>query len=731
MPIWPFELQQFWLLCLLASAGALGFALIHFTRKARAQDWAVASLWITAGTLVSAISLWLIQMLTWLAIAPGATPVFELSEVAVSVGSASALTAVGLLLLRQMPSLRMGMAVFAAFFALSASVVFGVVAQGLGPLLAPSEMALDRAAVAGAVQLWLPTALGVGAALLMWLAVRQQARVRTGRPAPVLLSRVAVVGGLVALQVLGQVIALRAMHGDGIRWAPTAASAPSAAPAGVNQTLILVLSFAAFLLAMSVLCVVADLRSGRRTTVLRGSLTHAHRKLEELSFWDPLTGLPNRLRFEERIDEALAHLGRHPSAMAVMFIDIDGFKAVNDSRGHAAGDEVLREAGHRLAGLMRPDDTAARVAGDEFLVLMVDPGSNDTAARLAQQVIDALAQPFELTQGGDVRLSCSIGIAMFPEHGPTSRLIAHADAASFAVKRTGGAAYTFFEPRMEVGDGDHLSLQNDLRKAIDNGELELFYQPKIDVRTRAMSGVEALVRWQHVGRGAVASHELIAVAERFGLIGTIGQWVLDQTCRQIRHWHQEGLTIPVAVNLSAHQVRQPELVERVTATLLRHGISPSLITFEITESEAMEDTQATLRCFAQLSRLGVGLSIDDFGTGHSSLAYLRTLPAKQIKIDRSFVADLGTRRDAVPVVEAVIRMAHALGLRVVAEGVETDRQCTVLTNLGCDEFQGYLFARPMSADRLALWACGEESAIQVGQDMPSFADTEPGPIVLQ
>jgi diguanylate cyclase len=724
MPIWPLELQHFWLSCALATSGALAFCLIHFTRKARAQDWAVASLWITAGTMVVALSIWLIQTLVWLAVVPAQPHVFQLRDVVTSLGSASALTAIGLLLLRQIPSLRAGMAVFAAFFALSASVVFGIVAQGVGPLLALTEGVRDRAAISGAVQLWLPTALGCAAALLSWMALRQRARVRQWRPAPVLLARVVMVGGLVAAQWLGQVLALRELHSAGARWVAVQPAAP-------DQTLMLALSFAAFVVFMSVLCVVVDLRSGRRATVLKGSLTHAHRKLEELSFWDPLTGLPNRLRFEERIDEALAHLGRHPSAMAVMFIDIDGFKAVNDSRGHAAGDEVLREAGHRLAGLMRPDDTAARVAGDEFLVLMVDPGSNAAAARLAQQVIDALAKPFELTQGGDVRLSCSIGIAMFPEHGPTSRLIAHADAAAFAVKRTGGAAYAFFEPRMEVGDGDHLSLQNDLRQAIDNGELELFYQPKIDVRTRAMSGVEALVRWQHVGRGAVASHELIAVAERFGLIGTIGQWVLDQTCRQIRHWHDEGLTIPVAVNLSAHQVRQPELVERVTATLQRHGISPSLITFEITESEAMEDTQATLRCFAQLSRLGVGLSIDDFGTGHSSLAYLRTLPAKQVKIDRSFVADLGTRRDAVPVVEAVIRMAHALGLRVVAEGVETDRQCTVLTNLGCDEFQGYLFARPMSADRLALWACGEESAVRVGEDMPSFADTEPGPIVLQ
>jgi diguanylate cyclase len=720
-------MQPFWLLCLLASSGALALALIHFARKARVQDWTVASLWITAGTVVVAISLWLIQTLAWLVAAPNQAHQFLLSEVLVSLGSASALTAVGLLLLRQMPSARSGLMACAGFFALSAAVVFGVVAQSMGSLLQAGHPVFDATLASAALQLALPIGLVFGAASFMWLQLRRAEKERPQNAAVMLAGRLASVLGMTGSVVLGQVLALRALHADGVRWAATPTS-PFAVP---DQTLTLALGFAAFVLVMSLLCILVDLRTGRRAHVLKGSLSTAHRKLEELAFWDPLTGLPNRLRFEEHIDEALAHMGRHPSAMAVMFIDIDGFKAVNDSRGHAAGDEILREVGHRLAGLMRREDCAARVAGDEFLVLMVDPGSKQAVASLAQRVIDALSRPFEMTQGGDVRLSCSIGIAVFPENGPTSRLIAHADAAAFAVKRTGGASYAFFEPRMEVGDGDHLNLQNDLRQAIDRGELELFYQPKIDVRTRGMSGVEALVRWQHAGRGAVASHDLIEVAERFGLIGTIGQWVLDQTCRQILLWQEEGMTIPVAVNLSAHQVRQPELVERVTATLQRHGVSPSLITFEITESEAMEDTQATLRCFAQLSRLGVGLSIDDFGTGHSSLAYLRTLPAKQVKIDRSFVADLGQRRDAVPVVEAVIRMAHALGMRVVAEGVETDHQCTVLTNLGCDEFQGYLFARPMSADHMALWACGEESAVRLGEDMPSFADTEAGPIVLQ
>ncbi len=359
--------------------------------------------------------------------------------------------------------------------------------------------------------------------------------------------------------------------------------------------------------------------------------------------------------------------------------------------------------------MARRQDTAARIGGDEFLLLVARPGSHEAAAAAAQRTLHALVAPYVLPGGSEVRLSCSIGIAVFPEHGPTSRLIGNADSAMFAVKRTGGSTYAFFEPHMELDASDQLALQTDLRQAIEQGALELYYQPKVDARTREFTGVEALVRWQHAARGAVGPTELIAVAERFGLIGQIGQWVFDEACRQMRVWEDAGLRIRVAVNLSAHQLRQDDLVQRIRRTLAQHRIDAALLTFEITESVAMEDTQATQRSFAQLARAGSSLAIDDFGTGHSSLAYLRTLPARQLKIDRSFVADLGLSGDAMAVVDAVIRLAHALGLRVVAEGVETERQRDILETLGCDEFQGYLFARPMDAARLALWAAGEAS----------------------
>jgi diguanylate cyclase (GGDEF)-like protein len=509
-------------------------------------------------------------------------------------------------------------------------------------------------------------------------------------------------GQLLGLSAAPQLLLVTPAEVDGLQAAMPADAVDA-------RLLLLALLFGAFVLAMGLVCALVDSRTGRHAQSLSNSLHAANKRLRQLAFQDPLTGLPNRPHFEERLEQLLDHVGRSPSAMAVLFIDIDGFKAVNESFGHGAGDEVLQEVGRRLAAMAQSQDTAARIGGDEFLLLVAAPGSQEAAAAVAQRTLHTLIAPYVLAGGREVRLSCSIGIAMFPEHGSTNRLIGNADSAMFAVKRTGGSTYAFFEPRMELDATDQLALQSDLRQAIAQGELALYYQPKVDARTGEFTGAEALVRWQHPRRGAVDATELIAVAERFGMIGAVGEWVLDEACRQIRAWQDAGLRIRVAVNLSAHQLRQDDLVQRIRRTLKRHRVDASLLTFEITESVAMEDTSATLRSFAQLARAGASLAIDDFGTGHSSLAYLRTLPAQQLKIDRSFVADLGVNGDAMAVVDAVIRLAHALGLRVVAEGVETERQRDILQTLGCDEFQGYLFARPMDADRLALWAAGEES----------------------
>jgi diguanylate cyclase len=689
-------------LALFVLGGAVAALLLHALRKVRSQDWVVALSWGAGGALAVGTGLWLLQLLSWRAALPQATAWFYFGPFVASWCVAVAGASLAMVAARWMVLPHWVNPLVVAALMATMALVFVFMGASLAQ---PAHWDLIAGTpVLAAVAL---AALGVGAALQM---LNRPGRRTTRRTVGPRLAGMAVFSlALVSGQLLG-------LHAAPVPLLGAAEEMPADA---VDARLArLLIGFAVFIVGMGLVCALVDSRSGRRAQALAGSLQSANKRLRELAFHDGLSGLPNRLHFEEQLDATLARVGRQASAMAVLFIDVDGFKAVNESFGHAAGDEVLREVGRRLAEQTREQDSVARIGGDEFLLLYAEPGSQESTAALAQQTLHALMAPYHLPGGSDVRLSCSIGIAMFPEHGPTSRLIANADAAMFAVKRTGGSTYAFFDPRMGLDGSDQLELQTDLRQAIERRELALYYQPKVDARTRECTGVEALVRWQHPTRGAVGATELIAVAERFGLIGAIGQWVIDEACRQVRAWDEQGLRLRVAVNLSAQQLRQDDLVQRVRQSFEAHRVDASLFTFEITESVAMEDTQATMRAFAQLARAGVSLSIDDFGTGHSSLAYLRTLPARQLKIDRSFIADLGVSGDAMAVVDAVIRLAHALGLRVVAEGVETERQCEILATLGCDEFQGYLFARPMDAERLVVWVAGD------------FRSTGPSPEVV-
>ena len=680
----------------LGLAGGMAALLAHSQRKVRSLDWIVALGWACGGAIAVGTALWALQLAVWHGVQDGGVPWFRVEPFVAAwlMAVGGSLLAIGLS--RWMPSHRSANPLVIALLLPTAVVVFVTLGSALA--LPPHWERLGAGSTLGALVI-------AGGALAIGLHMLNGPRLRWVPRA--LVQRAFGVAAIALGWLLAQSVAMQAMP---LRRVVTPDDIVPMPPNAIDDRLVLVgLAVSAFVVVMALVSAAVDSRGGRRAQALAGSLKTANRRLRELALRDALSGLPNRLHFEERLDETLAHVGRQRSAMAVLFIDLDGFKAVNESFGHAAGDEVLREVGRRLHGLVRGQDTAARIGGDEFVLLVAAPGSHEAAASIAQQTLHALVAPYHLPGGTEVRLSCSIGIAMFPEHGPLARLIGNADAAMYAVKRTGGSTYAFYEPRMELDTTDQLELQNDLRLAIERGELALFYQPKIDAVTRELTGVEALVRWQHPLRGAVGPTELIAVAERFGLIGTIGHWVIDEACRQIAAWERQGLRMRVAVNLSAHQLRQDDVVQRIRQCFEAHRVDAGLLTFEITESMAMEDTQATQRTFAQLARAGASLAIDDFGTGHSSLAYLRTLPARQLKIDRSFIGDLGVSGDAMAVVDAVIRLAHALSLRVVAEGVETERQCEILTALGCDEFQGYLFARPMDAERLALWASGEAS----------------------
>jgi diguanylate cyclase (GGDEF)-like protein len=430
---------------------------------------------------------------------------------------------------------------------------------------------------------------------------------------------------------------------------------------------------------------------------------------------DPLTSLPTRLHFEGQLLRAAKTCDAKGSRLAVLFIDLDGFKPVNDSFGHSSGDRVLEQVGERLRALARNVGLAARVGGDEFLLLAVGVASPEAVAKLATRLIAALSQPYRIDER-EVNIACSVGIALYPDKCAPNKLIARADAATFSAKRAGGARHCFYAPEMDADVQQNFDILHDLRQALVNDELELFFQPKIDARSGKVTAAEALLRWNHPTRGMVMPGTFLPLAERSGLIGPLGNWVIEAACKQARAWRDKGLRMRVAINLSAHQMRQDDIADRIAEALARYRIDASLMTCEITESAAMEDTASTQETFRRLGDLGAHVSIDDFGTGYSSLAYLRKLPAEELKIDRSFVMDLDHSADARAIIDAVVKLAHALGLKVVAEGVETVRQHKILVELGCDELQGYLFAKPMTARALLLWAMDDRSAAAVFRD---------------
>ena len=448
-------------------------------------------------------------------------------------------------------------------------------------------------------------------------------------------------------------------------------------------------------------------RLSRSLEEANAELTQANQELQKRAFTDALTGLPNRVLFEDRLRHALARMNRAnqlqvEERIAVLFVDLDGFKPINDSFGHSAGDRILCVAAERLARTTREGDTVARIGGDEFLLLLEGVRDRAECAEAANRVLRALGEPFSV-QGKQLQIACSIGIVLHPEQGEPDKLVANADAAMYEAKRAGGGNYVMFESHMGADAAKQLQLQSDLRRAVELKQFELYYQPKINGTGHGISGVEALVRWNHPQHGLIGPTEFIGLAERFGLIVHLGDWILDEACRQIAQWQAQGTRMCVAVNLSVMQLREVDFVARVERALMRHDVPATLLLCEITESVAMEDIKATQRTFEGLARVGVFLSIDDFGTGYSSLSHLRKLPARQVKIDRSFVQDLQTKEDARAVIDAVIRLAHALGLSVVAEGVENEAQRDILIAMGCDELQGFLFSRPLPAGDLLDW----------------------------
>jgi len=417
---------------------------------------------------------------------------------------------------------------------------------------------------------------------------------------------------------------------------------------------------------------------------------------------DALTGLPNRMLFNDRLNQAIVQSHRDGHNTAVLFLDLDNFKQVNDTLGHAIGDELLCGVAERIRQALRERDTVARFGGDEYVVLLHDVLGQTDLDSVAIKILHAVALPFEI-QGNLLYANASMGVTVFPKDGDTPEaLLRNADTAMYVAKEQGRNTYRYFTPDMDSGLLEKLELGNQLRQALQNHEFELHYQPKVSLGTGEVTGLEALVRWNHPQKGRVPPGRFIPVAEECGLISEIGLWVLNEACRQIRQWLDDGLQPGrVAINLSAAQCRTNEVIGRVREALAIHGLQEGMLEVEVTESMVMQDTESAIRMLWELRKMGVHVAMDDFGTGYSSLSYLKRFPIDCLKIDKSFVDDIEVDPNDCEIVVAIIAMAHGLGLNVVAEGVETETQLEFLRQNGCDEMQGYLFSKPLPANELA------------------------------
>jgi diguanylate cyclase (GGDEF)-like protein/PAS domain S-box-containing protein len=421
-------------------------------------------------------------------------------------------------------------------------------------------------------------------------------------------------------------------------------------------------------------------------------------ELRQMAHHDALTGLPNRRLFIDILDLELAETRRHQNKLAVLFLDLDRFKHINDTLGHDIGDELLKEVAERLRHSIRESDTVARIGGDEFNILLADIANADDISGIAKKIVDAIKEPFWI-RGHQLHSSTSIGISIYPDDADTTdALFKSADIAMYHAKR-GGSTCQFYSPSMNVRSIERMRTESWLRQAIRRGELEVYYQPQVAADTRQVFCAEALVRWNHPEQGVLTPKHFIPLAEETGFITAIDEWVLRTACAQFRAWQEAGLlNLSITVNLSAKEFQRPDIVDRISLILQETGLEPKLLELEITESVAMKNPEHTIANINRLAEMGVHISIDDFGTGYSSLSYMKRLPIQKLKIDQSFIRDIATDPDDRAIITAVTSMAHSMNMKVIAEGVETEDQLSFLIETHCDEAQGYLFSRPLPAE---------------------------------
>ena len=670
------------------------------SRVARSTSKPSARLWLVGGAISMGCGIWSMHFVGMLAFSLPIAFSYDIGITLASLAIAIALSGFALSIASRREirlgslaagALVMGLGICAMHYSgMSAIEVLPLITYQPGLLLASGVIAV----VASFAALWLFFRLRKGGSWQMRLA-------RLG-----------------AAMVMG--LAISGMHYTGMaasRFASGSYCTRSASPNN-NWLAITIAVIALAVLTITTILLIYDAHLDSKTRKHNRQLEKANEQLEEVNAQlqhvathDSLTGLPNRLLLADRLNQAIAQAQRHQHLFAVFIVDLDRFKAINDSLGHLAGDAMLKEVARRLAAALRQADTLARMGGDEFVLILNEITRPEDIETIAAKVLAHIAQPMKLSDL-ELHASASIGISIYPSDGGNPEtLLQHADAAMYQAKKGGRNAYRLFTPEMNAFARERLELENGLRRALLHREFILHYQPKVDVRTGSIDSAEALIRWQHPTRGLIAPMDFIPLAEETGLIIPIGEWVLNEACRQAQSWRASGLRpLRVAVNLSAQQFRQKKLVDIVSAALRTAGLEPRYLELELTESTVMHDAEQSIEILRELSALGVRISVDDFGTGYSSLSYLRRLPLDKLKIDRTFIRELATSRDDAAIVRAIVSLAHNLRIKVIAEGVETPDQLVYLREAGCDQYQGYHYSAPVPNDAFVAMMHKHQSA---------------------
>lgn len=662
------------LVAILASYTAL-----DLTGRIASARGRVAHMWLGAGAIAMGVGIWSMHFVGMLAfrlpIPLGYDPAITAGSLLIAIAASG--YALWLVQQPQLPPRRLALGALLMGGAVAGMHYTGMAALKMSPAI-DYDIVLFLLSVAIAIA-------ASGAAL--WIAFRLRDSRR--RVLPLRMGAAVVMG-----------LAIVSMHYTGMAAATfPLGSVCGAAGTGLDSAALAlpILVITLCILAVALVTSVLDLRLELRTAVLAESLAAANEELTYLALHDKLTKLPNRVLLEDRFEQMLQAADRARNRFAVLFVDLDGFKAINDSFGHQAGDHLLSDISQRIRAAVALQDTVSRVGGDEF-VLLARVDEPEDAGTLAERLLQVAREPVSIS-GQPLRVSASIGIAVYPDDGTDQRaLMRHADAAMYHAKSAGRDRYCFFAHSMHVNAQAHQTLVHDLREALSNRQLTLHYQPKLTAPEGPVTGAEALLRWNHPVRGMIAPDQFIPLAEKTGMIVSIGQWVLDEACRQLATWHAAGHTTwTMAVNLSTVQFCDANLTDMVGETLQRHGLAPACLTLEITESTAMQDIETSMAILRRLDAMGVRISIDDFGTGYSSLLHLKRIPASELKIDRGFVSNLAQDSEDAAIVSAIVALGQTLKLKIVAEGVETSAQQAFLTKLGCDTLQGFLLGKPVSA----------------------------------